>query len=176
MADQAAESFGEVALTYLDGLYSYAMSLSHNTAGAQDLVQQTCLRAMQASRHPVPGTNIKAWFYKILRNVYLNERRHENSSPFVELDPEPEENAIARAKSTDDPHLSYVAKIECRDVRAAVEGLAPKYREVIMLREFAELSYQEIADILGVPIGTVMSRLGRARGELRISLGQAGHA
>jgi RNA polymerase sigma-70 factor (ECF subfamily) len=101
----------------------------------------------------------------------LNQVRHAQSGPqFVEMTDEQQEDVIAQARSADNPFASYVATVERDSVRAAVEQLPLPYREVIVLREFEGLSYQEIAEILHCPAGTVMSRLGRAREKLRILL------
>lgn len=167
-AGQTVESFGQVALSYLDGLYGYAMSLCHNQAEAEDLTQETYLRAVRAFGQLAPDSNLKSWLYAIMRNIWLNQIRHAHSGPqFVEIDDEAE---AGRVKSSDDPHTAYVNKVERAGVRTAVENLPAPYREVIVLREFEGLSYQEIAGILHCPAGTVMSRLGRAREKLRLML------
>ena len=170
-AEQIEETFREEALTCLDGLYGYAMSLSHNQTEADDLVQETYLRAVRAFDQLAPGSNLKSWLYTILRNAWLNQIRHTHSGPqFVEMDDEQQQGVMGQVRSDDDPHASYVAKVERDSVRAAVQKLPIPYREVIMLREFEGLSYQEIAAILNCPVGTVMSRLGRAREKLRLLL------
>jgi RNA polymerase sigma-70 factor, ECF subfamily len=167
-AGQAADSFGQVALGYLDGLYGYAMSLCHNQAEAEDLTQETYLRAVRAFGELAPDSNLKSWLFAILRNIWLNQVRHAHSGPqFVEMDDEVEP---AQMKSSEDPYAAYVTKVERAGVRKAVDDLPPLYREVIVLREFEGLSYQEIAGILHCPAGTVMSRLGRAREKLRLML------
>ncbi|HZT34147.1 MAG TPA: sigma-70 family RNA polymerase sigma factor [Bryobacteraceae bacterium] len=168
-AGQTAERFGQAALAYLDGLYGYAMSLCHNQAEAEDLTQETYLRAVKAFGQFAPDSNLKNWLFAILRNIWLNEIRHTHSGPqFVGMDEEAEQ--AGQVKSSEDPHAVYVSKVEQAGVRAAVESLPPLYREVILLREFEDLSYQEIAAILNCPAGTVMSRLGRARERLRAIL------
>ncbi len=162
--------FRQAALACLDGLYGYALSLSHRQADAEDLVQETYLRAAGAFGQLVPDSNLKNWLFAIMRNVWLNQMRHAQSGPqFVDMSNEPPEEAIGQACS-DNPYDSYVASVERESVRAAVQQLPLPYREVIVLREFEGLSYHEIADILGCPAGTVMSRLGRARERLRILL------
>jgi RNA polymerase sigma-70 factor (ECF subfamily) len=148
-------------LLHLDGLYGYAMSLSRDSREAEDLVQETYLRAARACGQLAPGSNLKGWLFTIARHIWLNQMRHSNCGPsFVPFDDEQE-------PGHGDPTLSYVRKAEREGVRAAVEQLPPAYREVIVLREFEGLSYQEIAQILNCPAGTVMSRLGRAREKLR---------
>lgn len=166
-AGQTVDTLRDEALTYLDGLYGYAMSLSRNQAEAEDLVQDTYLKAVRSLDQFAPGTNLRSWLYTIMRNVWLNKLRHAHSGPlFVEMDDERKDPA-GRAGSCDDPHELYVAKVERDSVRAAIQKLPIPYREVILLREFEGLSYQEIASILNCPAGTVMSRLGRARDKLR---------
>jgi RNA polymerase sigma-70 factor, ECF subfamily len=163
--------FKQEALACLDGLYGYAMSLSHDRADAQDLVQETYLRATRASGQLAPDSNLKSWLCAILRNLWLNQMRHAQSGPqFVEMSVEQQESAPAHSRSGDNPYASYVAKMERDSVRAAVRLLPVAFREVIVLREFEGLSYHEIADILHCPAGTVMSRLGRAREKLRVLL------
>jgi len=149
------------------------MSLSHNQATAEDLVQETYLRAVRSFGQLTPESNLKSWLYTIMRNTWLNQMRHAHSGPqFVDVDDEQEQNAVAQAKSSDDPHAWYVAGIEREHIRTAVEGLPQAYREVIVLREFEELSYEEIAAVLHCAVGTVMSRLARGRERLRAALSQ----
>jgi len=105
--------------------------------------------------------------YAIARNTWLNQLRHARSGPqFVEIDDQEREDNASAVRSNDDPHASYVSKLDQASVRAAVEQLSATYREVILLREFEDWSYQQIADIVKCPIGTVMSRLDRARKKL----------
>ena len=155
--------FGE----YLDGLYGYAMVLSRNSAEAEDLVQETCLRALRGVDGLRDDSSAKSWLFSILRNVWLNQLRHRRTAPdVVELDSDGSE-AIEPADTGQDPHSAYVNKIEREQVRAAIQQLPVEFREIIILREYEELSYQEIAAVLECPPGTVMSRLARARSKLR---------
>jgi len=171
---QIEAGLAEGALTFLDGLYRYAMTLSHNQQEAEDLVQETYCRAVRASAQLAPGSNLKSWLYTILRNTWLNQIRHGQSGPrFVEMDAEQDYGA-SQVKSTDDPYATYVSRAEREHVRVAVNGLPPQYREVIVLREFEGLSYQEIGVILNCPAGTIMSRLSRARDRLRETLSDWG--
>jgi len=165
-------AFAQKALTYLDGLFSYAVTLCHGQTEAEDLVQETYLRAVRSFNQHAPDSNLKAWLYAILRNAWLNQVRHERSGPRM-VDMNDEEGSCAAAvTSGNDPYTSYLSQAECQDVRNAVRNLPTQYREVIVLREFEGLSYQEIAVVLGIPAGTVMSRLGRARDRLREALSQ----
>lgn len=166
---ETADSFGRAALCYLDGLYGYAMSLCHDQAEAEDLTQETYLRAVRAFGQLAPDSNLKSWLYAIMRNIWLNQVRHAHSGPqFVEIDEEA--GQAGHVKSSEDPHTSYVRKVEGASVRKAVNNLPAPFREVILLRDFEGLSYKEIAGILGCPAGTVMSRLDRGREKLRLAL------
>jgi len=152
---------------YLDGLYGYAMVLSRNSAEAEDLVQETCLRALRAIDGLRAEGSAKSWLFTILRNIWLNQLRQRRTAPdLTELDAY-ENGAGAPADATQDPHSDYVSKVERAQVRAAIQQLPVEFREIIILREYEELPYQEIAALLGCPPGTVMSRLARARSRLR---------
>jgi len=151
---------------YLDGLYAYAMVLSRNPALAADLVQETCVRALKAKESLRTDSNVKSWLFTILRNIWLNQLRHERTAPKIaELDAE-ENLADVSFAASDDPHDLYVRKLQRERVRAAIQQLPVEFREIIVLREYEELSYGEIANVLQCPLGTVMSRLARARSKL----------
>jgi RNA polymerase sigma-70 factor, ECF subfamily len=151
---------------YMDGLYAYAMVLSRNPALAADLVQDTYVRALRAEKSLRPDSNIKSWLFTILRNIWLNHLRHERSGPKIaELDSD-ENLADLSIATSEDPHDLYVRKLQREQVRAAIQQLPLDFREIIILREYEELSYGEIASILQCPLGTVMSRLARARAKL----------
>jgi RNA polymerase sigma-70 factor (ECF subfamily) len=150
-----------------DGLYGYAMVLSRDRTEAEDLVQETCVRAIKAIESLQPGSNAKSWLFTILRNIWLNQMRQRRAAPkMVELDVD-ESTAETAVEPSKDPHALYVSKVERELVREAIQQLSEELREIIVLREYGELSYQEIASVLGCPAGTVMSRLGRARSKLR---------
>jgi RNA polymerase sigma-70 factor (ECF subfamily) len=152
---------------YLDGLYGYAMVLSRNAAEAEDLVQETCLRALRSIDGLRTEDSAKGWLFTILRNIWLNQLRHRRTAPdVVELDADGSE-PHEPADPAQDPHSDYVTKLERGQVRTAIEQLPVESREIIILREYEELSYQEIAAVLDCPLGTVMSRLARARSRLR---------
>jgi RNA polymerase sigma-70 factor (ECF subfamily) len=152
---------------YLNGLYGYAMVLSRNSAEAEDLVQETCLRALRGMDGLRSGDGAKSWLFTILRNIWLNQLRHRRTAPdVVELDSDGN-GPIEPADATQDPHADYVSQIQREQVRAAIRQLPVEFREIIILREYEELSYQEIAAVLDCPPGTVMSRLARARARLR---------
>ena len=155
-----------VPLEHTDGLFTYAMALTRNSFEAEDLVQETYVRAIEAMGRLREHSNVKAWLYTILRNIRLNQVRQRRTRPkLVELDAH-ENAADLVIDSGRDPHALYVSKVECEQVRDAIRQLSQEFREIILLREFAELSYQEIAALLDCPPGTVMSRLARARSKL----------
>lgn len=158
--------FCQAALRHIDALYGYAMTLTRDATEAEDLVQETYLRATSAANQPDGNSNLKAWLFVIMRNAWLNQLRHNQSGPrFVELETneQPED-------AGGNPHVVYLRKLEREQVRAAIEKLPQAYREIVVLRDIEGLTYQEIALVLECPAGTVMSRLGRARAKLRASL------
>ena len=160
--------FSEAALEHLDALYGFAMTLVRNRAEAEDLVQETYLRAVRAFGRLLPDSNLKSWLFAIMRNIWLNQIRHTRSGPqFIELDAEEDSQARWLDRKSGDPHSVYVRKVEREEMRAAIASLPHLYREVVVLRDIEGFSYQQIAEILQCPAGTVMSRLGRARGKLR---------
>jgi RNA polymerase sigma-70 factor (ECF subfamily) len=157
-------------IQYIDGLYSYALMLTRNHAEAEDLVQETYVRALQAMGRLRPGSNMKAWLFTILRNAWLNQLRKSRNGPRmvdIEVDDGVTNSMVEPSK---DSHDLYVSKVQTEQVRAAIQELPAEFREIILLREYEELSYQEIASVLDRPVGTVMSRLGRARTKLRTLL------
>ena len=168
--EKATAGTDTLGTEHIDGLYSYALVLTHHHAEAEDLVQETYLRALPAIGRLRPDSNIKAWLFKILRNIWLNQLRQRRSRPeMVQTDMESGfvDNLVNPGK---DSYEIYAGEFEVRRVRAAIEQLSSEFSEVILLREFEELSYQEIAKLLDCPLGTVMSRLARARSKLRVLL------
>jgi RNA polymerase sigma-70 factor (ECF subfamily) len=155
------EIFRRDAVACLDGLFSFAVSLSRDRTAAQDLVQETYVRALRAARHPEEASGVRSWLFTILHNVWRNERRRRVPEPLEGLPRRLEPRATPDAdKILDD------ASASARLVQA-VDALPDAFREVVMLRYGEGFSYQEIADILRCPAGTVMSRLARARNLLR---------
>lgn len=162
--------FAKAALDHLDALYGYAMTLTRNRAEAEDLVQETYLRAARAFGRLLPDSNLKSWLFAIMRNAWLNQMRHDRSGPtFVELDVE-ESDRIRWMADAPNPETLLARKEARANVRAAIEQLPEPFREVLVLRDIEGFSYQQIAALLGCPAGTVMSRLGRARDKLRLML------
>ena len=164
--------FRDAALPHMDALYRYAISLTHDPSEAEDLVQEAFLRGVRAFQQLRPDSNLKSWLFTILRNIRLNQLRQDRSRPrrVDDIGEEPGDLSTLRDESAKDPYASYIATVQQADVRRAVDSLSPAYREVIVLREFEDLSYEEIAQVLECPTGTVMSRLARARDKLRILL------
>jgi RNA polymerase sigma-70 factor, ECF subfamily len=168
--DGEKEAFG---LEYINALYGYALMLTRNSAEAEDLVQETYVRALEAQPRLREDSNIKGWFFTILRNLWLNQLRKRKSGPtLVDVDGE-EGGADLLPGQTRNSQEILLGKEDAERVQAAIDQLSTEFREVILLREFEELSYQEIANVLNCPAGTVMSRLGRARAKLRVLLVEA---
>ena len=156
-------------LPHIDGLYGYAMAITRNPAEAEDLVQETYVRAIPAMGSLPPDSNLKSWLFTILRNVWLNQLRRRRTAPgMVEIDPDGTGNIAGEVSK--DPYTIYMNEMERERVREAIQQLPIEFREIIILREYEELSYQEIASLLDCPPGTVMSRLARARSKLRTLL------
>jgi RNA polymerase sigma-70 factor, ECF subfamily len=157
---------------YLDELFGYAMVLARNPTEAADLVQETFVRALKAKESLRYGSNVKSWMFTILRNIWLNQLRHKRRAPqVVELEAY-QSTADTAIKTSKDPYAQYVSEMEQKEVRNAIQQLPAQFREIIILREYEELSYQEIAALLECPAGTVMSRLSRARSRLRVLLSE----
>jgi RNA polymerase sigma-70 factor (ECF subfamily) len=156
-------------LAHIDGLFSYAVVLTRNRSDAEDLVQETYVRAIGAMGRLRENSNVKSWLFTILRNIWLNQLRQRRMSPTMS-DLAAEEGATDAFVKGDDPHSLFVRGVEREQVRHAIRQLPVDFREVILLREFEELSYEEIAAVLDCPAGTVMSRLARARSKLRTLL------
>ena len=164
--------FSQAALEHIDALYGYAVTLTRDQTEAEDLVQETYLRAVRAFGQLVPNSNLKSWLFVIMRNAWLNQVRHTRSGPrFIELDNEQEDLARWPDQLARDPYVIYLRKLEREEIREAIENLPSLYREIIVLRDIEGFSYQQIATLLDCPAGTVMSRLGRAREKLRRMLG-----
>ena len=145
-----------MGIEYLDGLYSYAMVLTRNQAEAEDLVQETYMRAIQAMRKLRADSNIKGWLFTILKNIWFNQLRKRRNGPQmvdIEAGDSVANNIVEPSK---DSHDLYVSKQEAEHVRAAIQELPVDFREIILLREYEDLSYLEIANVLNCPVGTVM--------------------
>jgi RNA polymerase sigma-70 factor, ECF subfamily len=152
-------------LEYLDGLFGYAIVLTRNRVEAEDLVQEAYVRAIDAMHRLTPNSNIKGWLFTILRNLWFNELRRRRNSPIVDIDDD--DATVELPGNFQDAHEIFAANEDAQRVRSAIVQLPIELREIILLREFEDLSYRDIADVLGCPVGTVMSRLARARARLR---------
>ncbi len=162
------ESFSAETLEFLDALYGAALRLTRNADRAQDLVQDTYLKAIRARRQFAAGTNLKAWLYTILHNTWRNRQR-DGARSRIEFDSDAVERSAdsgSERRLVETPESLLLRDSLNADLQAALDGLGEMFREVVWLRDVDELSYQEIADVLHIPIGTVMSRLSRGRKQL----------
>jgi RNA polymerase sigma-70 factor (ECF subfamily) len=179
MADQA--TFSDQAVPFMASLYTAALRMTRNPADAEDLVQETYLKAYRAFGGFKEGTNLKAWLYKILTNTFINSYRSKKRRPEqTDLD-EVEDlylyrrlgglEAVAASRSAEEEVLDHFTDA---DVKAAVEALPEQFRMAVLLADVEGFSYKEIAEILDIPIGTVMSRLHRGRKALQKVLHDVG--
>ncbi|MGT2424869.1 sigma-70 family RNA polymerase sigma factor [Amnibacterium kyonggiense] len=166
--------FEEQALPFIDQLYGAAMRMTRNPADAQDLVQETFVKAFGAFRSFQQGTNLKAWLYRILTNTYINSYRKKQRDPYKSSTDDLEEWQLGEAQSTTSAsRTSRSAEAEAIDhlpdstVKDALQSISEDFRLAVYLADVEGFSYQEIADIMHTPVGTVMSRLHRGRRLLR---------
>ena len=163
-ADSSRRSaFEKEALVHLDALYRVGLRLTGNAADADDLVQETMLKAYRSWDQYQPGTNAKGWLLTILRNSFINEYRRRTRHPeTVDVDTI-EPFAVFQDIQEEDPQGAFFDKIVDDEVLRAIDGLPDAFRETVVLSDVEGMSYQEIGKILGIPVGTVKSRLFRAR-------------
>lgn len=154
--------FAQAALTHIDSLYGTALRLTRRAADAEDLVQDTYLKAFRSAHQFEAGTNLKAWLFTILHNTFRNIRRHDGRNP-VEVDSEAVEQAVSAGPSAQSPEQILSRATLDADLQAALNALPDAFRQAVWLRDVEELSYAEIAQVLDVPMGTVMSRISRGR-------------
>jgi RNA polymerase sigma-70 factor (ECF subfamily) len=170
--EDRSREFEEVALVHLDTLYRSALRLTHNRAEAEDIVQETCLRAFRNFHRFNPGTNCRAWLLTILRNIFLNRVRRAGREVLQEDLPAwesaPERGTMVPASSN--PEEEFFQTVLHGDVDRALKAVPLVYREAVILADLEGFSYKEVAEALGCPIGTVMSRLSRGRHLLRQAL------
>src|ERR1700689_905485 len=159
----SAARFEELAMPLFDQLYNFARWLTHDTAEAEDLVQETYTKALRGFSSFQLGTDFRAWMYRILRNSFLSSRT--GLKTMVAIDGEADETLLPAESTT--PESTLIAQADRRMVQEALTELPVPLREILLLCEVEEMSYQEIAETLAIPIGTVMSRLYRARKALR---------
>jgi RNA polymerase sigma-70 factor (ECF subfamily) len=165
--------FEELAMPLLDSLYNFARWLAQNSNDAEDLVQETYLKALRGFTSFQSGSNFRAWMFQILRNTFLGSRSKLEWRMTVAMDSE--EDGPELAVDTETPETILMNRFNSHLVQRAIDDLPVHYREALLLCEVEEMSYQEIAEVLSIPIGTVMSRLARARKAVRESLlGTAG--
>jgi RNA polymerase sigma-70 factor (ECF subfamily) len=166
-----SEEFEQVALAHLDALYRTALRLTRNRTEAEDIVQEACLRAFRGFHRFDPGTNARAWLLTILRNVFLNRARREGREVFRgDATPEEEGESATLEAASADPEEEFFQTVVHGDVDRALNALPPAFRDVVVLADLEGLRYREIAEVVGCPLGTVMSRLSRGRRLLRASL------
>src|SRR4051812_48091901 len=159
------DAFSAEVLTFLEPLYATALRLTRNRADAEDLVQDTLVKAFRFADRFEQGTNLKAWLYTILHNTSRNRRRGA-ARDTVEVDSDRVEEAAALPEgpsSADTPERILLRDTLDADLQAALDGLPDAFREAVWLRDVEEFSYAEIAKMLGIPLGTVMSRISRGR-------------
>lgn len=166
--DKSLVGFEELAMPLFDSLYNFARWLAHNPNDAQDLVQETYLKALGSFASFQPGTNFRAWIFRILKNTFLSSCSKLERRMTVAVDSE-EDYPVLPATSTT-PESLLIERSGIDRVGHAIEQLPIIFREVILLCDVEDASYREIAEILSIPIGTVMSRLARARKVIRESL------
>lgn len=160
-------AFEQLAMPLFDRLFNFAHWLTQNRDEAEDLVQETYVKALKGFSSFELGTNFKAWIFRILRNTFLNSRTGLKAAT-VPLEAEDDDPALPVEKET--PETILIDRASERIMQEAIEELPVAYREVLLLCEVEEMSYAEIAVALSIPMGTVMSRLSRARGALRTAV------
>ena len=161
-------SFEELAMPLFDSLYNFARWLTHDREEAEDLVQESYSKALKGFTSFQPGTNFRAWMFRILRNTFLTSRTGLKHGMTISLDSE--EGEPVMPVTTETPESLLIENSNQRMVQEAIAELPTHFREVILLCDVEEMSYQEIAETISIPIGTVMSRLARARNALRQGL------
>ena len=169
-ANLQLNSFEELATPLFDQLYNFAHWLTQNRDEAEDLVQETYVKALKGFSSFQLGTNFRAWIYRILRNTFLTSRKGLKVTMTVAFDFDEEEKGPEPAIERDTPETLLLTRSSHELLQKAIDELPVHFREVLLLCEVEEMSYQEISETLAVPMGTVMSRLSRARQTLRSQL------
>lgn len=171
------QQFEQMVEEHLSGLFGAALRLTRNRTNAEDLLQETFLRAWRSFHTFRPGTNARAWLYRILMNAYIDNYRKATREPeVVDQDNVDEFYLYSKVQESDEyrragnPEEAFLQTLMDADVKAALESLPEAFRAVVMLADIDGFSYKEIAEILSIPIGTVMSRLHRGRKQLQVAL------
>jgi RNA polymerase sigma-70 factor (ECF subfamily) len=167
-SSQVDRSFEDLAMPLLDSLHNFARWITRDPNDAEDLVQETYLKALRGFASFQPGTNFRAWMFQILRNTFWSSRSKLDRRMTVAMDLEEEGPALAVENET--PETVLMKRSDSSLLQNAIDTLPVHYRETLLLCEVEEMSYREIAEILSIPLGTVMSRLSRARRAVRESL------
>jgi RNA polymerase sigma-70 factor (ECF subfamily) len=172
VADRQSDSgsFEELAMPLLARLYNFAHWLTQDRSEAEDLVQETFVKALKGFASFHQGTNFRAWIYRILRNTFLTSRA---GLRVATLSLDDEEDPPAEPVASGTPESILISSLDQQSIQAALEALPVRYREVILLCDVEEMKYQEIAETLAIPVGTVMSRLARGRKAMRELLNAA---
>jgi len=165
--DKSLAGFEELAMPLFDSLYNFARWLVRNQSDAEDLVQETYRKALHSFASFRPGTNFRGWIFRILKNSFLSSRSGLERKMTVAMESEQDGSELAAERET--PETILIERSNRQLVQRAIDELPAHYREVILLCEVEEMSYQQIAETLSIPIGTVMSRLARARRAIRES-------
>ncbi len=170
--DQAGQhaSFEELAMPLFASIYNFAHWLTQNREEAEDLVQETYVKALKGFDGFQQGTNFRAWLYRILRNTFLTSRTGLKAARTVSLDDDDEDVQLA---TTATPETMVLLRADQEMIQATLESLPVHFREIVLLCDVEDMSYQEISETLSIPIGTVMSRLSRARKAMRQLLSES---
>ncbi len=171
------QEFEDVALPHIDALFNLALKLTRNPKDAEDLVQETFLRAYRFFDSYKPGTHIKAWLFRILRNTFINRYRAAKARPeevdFSKIEAVYDklvQDDFLHANQPQTPERVVLDGVIDAEIQEAIDALAEEYRTVLILAVVEEMAYKEIAAVLKIPIGTVMSRLHRGRKQLQLAL------